>query len=179
MPALRTHGHHQSAGLQEPLRELRHRLPPRRLLRLIPPAAPTLRPEATLAVLDVTKYYGDTTGGVRTYLNEKSAYVAARPSLRHVLVVPGAVDAMEDGAGTRTYRLAGPPIPTQPPYRFPQFTDRQRLNPLIRCHKATEHVGIETTVGVGNERPGDSIDPWVILQVARPKFGQLPVIPRR
>ena len=118
MPALRTPGYHPSARLQEPLCELRDRLSPRRLLRLIPPAAPTLRPDATLAVLDVTKYYGDTTGGVRTYLNEKSAYVAARPALRHVLVVPGATDEVRDGEGTRTYRLAGPPIPTQPPYRF-------------------------------------------------------------
>jgi hypothetical protein len=103
---LRAPGHHPSARLQESLRELRDRLPPRRLLRLIPPPAPPLRPGATFAVLDVTKYYGDTTGGVRTYLNEKSAYIAARPSLRHVLVVPGAVDGVEDGPGTRTYRLA-------------------------------------------------------------------------
>ena len=154
MSALRTPGHHPSARLQEPLCELRHRLSPRRLLRLIPPAAPTLRPDASLAVLDVTKYYGDTTGGVRTYLNEKSAYVAARPSLRHVLVVPGAVDAMEDGAGTRTYRLAGPPIPTQPPYRFLHSAGTLRR---ITLHERPDLIEIGSPFLV----------PWVVRRATR------------
>ena len=44
--------------------------------------------------------------------------MSARPSLRHVILVPGARDGVEDGEGVRTYRLAGPPIPRQRPYRF-------------------------------------------------------------
>ncbi len=79
---------------------------------------PRLRPNATRGVLDVTEWFGDTSGGIRTYLLEKARYVAARPSLRHVMLVPGARDGVEDGEGVRTYRLAGPPIPRQRPYRF-------------------------------------------------------------
>jgi len=79
---------------------------------------PRSRPGAQLTVLDVTKWFGETSGGVRTYLNEKSAYVRRQPSLRHVLALPGSADQIVDDDGVRTYRLRGPRIPTQPQYRF-------------------------------------------------------------
>jgi alpha-1,6-mannosyltransferase len=77
-----------------------------------------LRPSAGLSVLDITEFFGETTGGVRTYLLEKARYVQRRPSLRQVLVVPGAQDEILEAGGVRCYRLHGPPIPTQKPYRF-------------------------------------------------------------
>lgn len=40
-------------------------------------------------VLDVTKWYGETSGGVRTYLNAKRDYVRSRDNLRHILRRPG------------------------------------------------------------------------------------------
>jgi alpha-1,6-mannosyltransferase len=76
------------------------------------------RAEADFGVLDITKWFGETSGGVRTYLLQKARYVEARPSLRHVLVVPGARDSITAGNGIRCYRLRGPRIPTQRPYRF-------------------------------------------------------------
>jgi alpha-1,6-mannosyltransferase len=76
------------------------------------------RGEAELGVLDITKWFGETSGGVRTYLLQKARYVEARPSLRHVLVIPGARDSITAGNGVRCYRLRGPRIPTQRPYRF-------------------------------------------------------------
>jgi alpha-1,6-mannosyltransferase len=69
-------------------------------------------------VLDITEFFGDTTGGVRTYLLEKAKYVQRHPSLRQVLVVPGARDEILEAGGVRCYRLHGPSIPTQKPYRF-------------------------------------------------------------
>ncbi|MBL0937389.1 MAG: glycosyltransferase [Gemmatimonadaceae bacterium] len=77
-----------------------------------------LRPAATMGVLDVTEWFGDTSGGIKTYLLEKARFVAARPWLRHVMVVPGDRDSVRDSDGTRMYRLHGPPIPRQRPYRF-------------------------------------------------------------
>jgi alpha-1,6-mannosyltransferase len=71
-----------------------------------------------LTVLDITKYFGDSTGGIRTYLLDKAAYVQTRPALRQVLVVPGAVDALAEAGGVRCYRLRGPRIPFDPSYRF-------------------------------------------------------------
>lgn len=88
-------------------------------VRDLSPALPgRLRPAAALGVLDVTEWFGDTSGGIKTYLLEKARYVAARPWLRHVMVVPGDRDSVRDTEGTRLYRLHGPPIPRQRPYRF-------------------------------------------------------------
>lgn len=79
---------------------------------------PPLRPASALGVLDITKYFGDATGGIRTYLLAKARYVQQRPSLRQVLVVPGAVDALGEEDGVRCYRLRGPRIPFDQSYRF-------------------------------------------------------------
>jgi len=82
------------------------------------PLPPRDRPAARLTVLDITKWFAEGSGGVRTYLSEKARYVSARAHLRHVLVVPGPFDAVSVGEGVRTYRLRGPRIPTQTAYRF-------------------------------------------------------------
>jgi alpha-1,6-mannosyltransferase len=78
---------------------------------------PMLRPGA-LGVLDISEFFGETTGGVRTYLLQKARYVENRPELRQVLVVPGARDSIQETSGVRCYRLHGPSVPTQKPYRF-------------------------------------------------------------
>ncbi|HEX7337426.1 MAG TPA: glycosyltransferase, partial [Gemmatimonadales bacterium] len=78
---------------------------------------PRLRPSA-FGVLDISEFFGETTGGVKTYLLQKSRYVETRPDLRQVLVVPGPHDAILETSGVRCYRLHGPSIPTQKPYRF-------------------------------------------------------------
>lgn len=79
---------------------------------------PSLRPDASLSVLDITKYFGEKTGGIRTYLLEKARYVEADSRLRQVLVIPGAEDTLTESTGVRCYRLRGPRIPTEEAYRF-------------------------------------------------------------
>src|SRR5262247_1797659 len=87
---------------------------------------PVGRRQARLAVLDVTKWFGETSGGVRTYLVEKGAFVAARTEYRQILVTPGPDDAIVDRPGVRWYRLRGPRIPSQPQYRFLLATNSLR-----------------------------------------------------
>ena len=72
------------------------------------PLPPILRPDAQLGVLDITEWFGSTSGGIRTYLLQKALYVAARPWLRQVLTVPGSRDAITEEDGVRMYRLQGP-----------------------------------------------------------------------
>lgn len=79
---------------------------------------PPLKSGASRTVLDITKYFGDTTGGIRTYLLAKAAYVQASSSLRQVLVIPGAEDGLGEQDGVRCYRLRGPRIPFDQSYRF-------------------------------------------------------------
>lgn len=69
-------------------------------------------------MLDATEWFGETSGGIRTYLREKSRFVAARPHLRQSIVVPGDHDAISDDHGVRMFRLRGPAIPRHKPYRF-------------------------------------------------------------
>lgn len=81
---------------------------------------PLLRPTARRSVLDITEFYGPTTGGVRTYLGHKAAWVGGRAWARQAIIVPGARDAVDDdeARGSRRYTLRGPRVPGQPPYRF-------------------------------------------------------------
>lgn len=115
---------------------------------------PRLRQNANLSVLDVTEWFGDTSGGIRTYLLQKTLYVAARPWLRHVMLVPGARDSITDGDGVRTYRLQGPPMPRRKPYRFMLAT---RSISKIARH---EQPGI---IEVGSP----FVVPWIVRRATR------------
>ncbi|HEY2066515.1 MAG TPA: glycosyltransferase [Gemmatimonadaceae bacterium] len=116
-------------------------------------AAP-LRPAASLGVLDITEFFGETSGGVRTYLMEKAAYVERHPELRQVLVLPAGADAVTEVDGVRCYRMRGPRVPTQHPYRFMLAT---RSNRRIIEHERPD------VIEVGS--PG--LVPWIIRHPAR------------
>ena len=118
------------------------------------PLPPPLRPQAALGVLDMTEFFGETSGGIRTYLLEKAAYVEARPALRQVLILPGPRDAMTSTDGVRCYRAHGPPVPRQKPYRF------------LFAARATRRI-------VAHERPdvievgSPALVPWLAARAAR------------
>jgi alpha-1,6-mannosyltransferase len=77
----------------------------------------SLDPFRPLAVCDITEYYGETSGGVRTYLREKARFIDARAGCRQVLIVPGAADTATAEGSVRRYEVAAPLIPGQAPYR--------------------------------------------------------------
>jgi alpha-1,6-mannosyltransferase len=113
-----------------------------------------LREAATVRVLDITEWFGETSGGVRTYLNEKSTYVAGRPEYAQVLVVPGQEDSVSEQPGMRCYRLRGPHIPTQKPYRFMLAT--RSIRRIIESeHPSVIEVGSCFAV------------PWIVKRAAR------------
>jgi alpha-1,6-mannosyltransferase len=107
-----------------------------------------------LTVLDVTKWFGETSGGVRTYLEQKSAYVARRDNLRHVLVIPAGRDLVTDQANARWYRLRGPRIPTQRQYRF--LLAVRSLQRII-AHERPDVIEVGSPVFV----------PWIAALAAR------------
>jgi alpha-1,6-mannosyltransferase len=126
-------------------------LPPSSAIDFASSALPSpIAAPGTLTVLDITKFFSETSGGIRTYLLAKAAYVQQRPSLRQVLLVPGPEDALSESGGVRCYRLRGPRIPFDPSYRFLLATRTTR--------RLVEH-----------ERP-DLIEvgsPWFVPWVAR------------
>jgi alpha-1,6-mannosyltransferase len=101
-----------------------------------------LRPAARLGVLDITEFFGETTGGVRTYLLQKARYVQRRPELRQAIVVPGARDEILEASGVRCYRLHGPSVPTQKPYRFMLAT---RSTSRIVAHERPDLIEVGST----------------------------------
>ena len=101
-----------------------------------------LRPSADLGILDITEFFGETTGGVRTYLLQKARYVQRRPELRQVIVVPGARDEILESSGVRCYRLHGPSVPTQKPYRFMLAT---RSTSRIVAHERPDLIEVGST----------------------------------
>lgn len=118
------------------------------------PLPAPLRPAAALGILDITKWFGETSGGVKTYLLEKAKYVARHPELRHVLVIPGPRDTLSDGSGSRTYRLRGPLIPTQRAYRFLLAT---RTTRRILEHERPDLIEVGSPFVV----------PWLTARAAR------------
>lgn len=72
---------------------------------------------------DLTMFYAPASGGVRTYLGAKRAWMLRQPLVRHSLLVPGARRSAKDGI----YTIPAPPIPFGQGYRFPV-----RAEPWIR-----------------------------------------------
>jgi len=109
------------------------------------------RPEATLAVLDTTEWFAPTSGGIRTYLLQKERYVAARPWLRHALVVPWSDDGIVEREGARWYECAGPRVPRNPPYRLLTSVARMRR---VLLHERPDII----------ELGSPALIPWVLFR---------------
>lgn len=97
--------------------------------------APSLPPPARAAlphVLDVTIFHTPSGGGVRTYLDAKARWMAAR-GVPHTLVLPAAGDSIEVEGTQRIYRLKSPPVPGTPGYRF--LVSPQGLERIIQSER--------------------------------------------
>src|SRR5207249_870858 len=79
---------------------------------------------------------------VRTYLLQKAQYVQRHPRLRQTIVVPGARDEILEAGGVRCYRLHGPSVPTQKPYRFMLAT---RSTSRIVAHERPDLIEVGST----------------------------------
>ncbi|HYW50832.1 MAG TPA: glycosyltransferase [Gemmatimonadaceae bacterium] len=115
------------------------------------PLPPVSRPDARLAVLDTTEWFAPTSGGIRTYLLQKQAYVAARDWLRHALVVPWSHDGIVEQEGARWYEFAGPRVPRNEPYRL--------LTSVARMRRVLDHERPDV-IEIGSP----AIVPWVVFR---------------
>lgn len=71
-----------------------------------------------MTFLDITLSYHETSGGIRTYLDEKRRYLLTHTSHEHILIIPDDHDSVETTERTKTYRVASPIIPGYAPYRM-------------------------------------------------------------
>ncbi len=80
---------------------------PRRHLQLVP--------DRPLRVADVALWYGERSGGIRTYLDAKVAHVRAHGGFEHHLITPGLQELHEDGR----HELRAVRVATANGYRIP------------------------------------------------------------
>ncbi len=67
---------------------------------------------------DVTQSWSEAGGGVGTYLRRKREHILSHTPHRHLLIVPGAEDAVADEGRAVTVTIASRPVPTSPKYRL-------------------------------------------------------------
>lgn len=67
---------------------------------------------------DLTLAYTSTSGGIRTYIDQKRRYLRNETDDEHLLVIPGETDQVETAERTITVTIASSMIPGCEPYRF-------------------------------------------------------------
>jgi alpha-1,6-mannosyltransferase len=77
-----------------------------------------------LKICDLTQSYTPTSGGIRTYIDEKSKHISQWSNFEHVLVIPGKEDTMTKRGATTRYTIKAALVPHAEPYRFTFRMDR-------------------------------------------------------
>nr|MBA3746218.1 hypothetical protein [Solirubrobacterales bacterium] len=72
-------------------------------------------PTAALRVADVALFYGERSGGIRTYLNAKAAWASGNATVEHHVIVPGRVERHE----ARRHELPSLRVAATNGYRLP------------------------------------------------------------
>ncbi len=67
---------------------------------------------------DLTLAYTATSGGIRTYIDEKRRFIRDHTEYEHVLIIPGHEDRIETDGRLIVHSLRSPFIPGCDPYRF-------------------------------------------------------------
>lgn len=110
---------------------------------------------------DLTQSWSAVGGGVGTYLRHKRQHILANTPHRHLLIVPGAHDAVEETGRTITVTIASPQVPGSPNYRF-LLRNRavraalERFKPdLIECQDAYNLPWV--AIGHAKRHPGTAL----------------------
>jgi alpha-1,6-mannosyltransferase len=71
-----------------------------------------------LAICDLTQFYSPVSGGVRRYIEQKSAFLRRhRPDCRHIVIVPGEKTAVEEDGPVRFHTIASQLVSRTSRYR--------------------------------------------------------------
>jgi alpha-1,6-mannosyltransferase len=69
-------------------------------------------------ICDLTQSWSSVGGGVRTYLAHKRSHILDRTRHRHLLIIPGSEDRVEEQGRAITVTIASPRVPGSPHYRL-------------------------------------------------------------
>jgi len=82
-----------------------------------------------MKICDITNFYHEKSGGVKTYLHQKMEYIGRCRSDEHLVIVPGPVNAERWIHKSLLCRIKAPELPLARPYRL--ITDLWRVNYII------------------------------------------------
>lgn len=78
----------------------------------------TIAPSGSLLFCDLTQSWSEFGGGVGTYLRRKRDHILSRTPHRHLLIVPGGEDSVQEKGRAVTVTIASPHVPSSPNYRL-------------------------------------------------------------
>ena len=102
--------------------------------RAAPWDASAIRESAGLKIVDITEFYSERGGGIRSHLTNRSQFLADHRH-RHIVIAPGprdedtsmpVSDTSGGATGSRLVRLAGPTLPYDATYHLLHRVDRIR-----------------------------------------------------
>ncbi len=71
-----------------------------------------------MKICDLTQFYSPVSGGVKRYLNEKVTYLRQQTNDRHILIIPGDADRVEESDRATVYSIKSPLISRTSRYRI-------------------------------------------------------------
>lgn len=75
--------------------------------------------ERPLRIIDVALFYGERSGGIRTYLDAKARFAATTPAFEHHVIVPGAARSTTARAGATVHAIRSVTVNRANGYRLP------------------------------------------------------------
>jgi alpha-1,6-mannosyltransferase len=82
---------------------------------------------------DLTIAYNESSGGIRTYIDEKRRYFQEQTDHEHILIVPGDSDRIERRGRSTTIYIDSPLLPNQDNYRY--FRRPEKIRRLLVEHR--------------------------------------------
>lgn len=82
---------------------------------------------------DITTAYSESSGGIRTYIDEKRRYLLDHTDDEHLLIVPGRKDREQRRGRSTTVHIGSPLLPTQDKYRL--FLRPNRITSVLMKYR--------------------------------------------
>ncbi|MBI5491277.1 MAG: glycosyltransferase [Deltaproteobacteria bacterium] len=86
-----------------------------------------------MKVCDISSFYSDLGGGVRTYHHQKLAWFARHPEHEYVMIVAGPDNQLTPELGGRVYRVRGVPVSRKGHYR--QLADYREIRRILQAER--------------------------------------------
>jgi alpha-1,6-mannosyltransferase len=86
-----------------------------------------------MRLCDITSAYNESSGGIRTYIEEKRDYLLRQTDHEHLLIVPGEKDEVDRRGRLTTVYVESPLLPSQDAYRF--FLSFPKIREVLLEHR--------------------------------------------